>query len=309
MLAIKQLDLDHLLGMEVGTATILKELARGGSAVVYIAFQRTLKRQIALKILPKSLLTPETSERFQQEAESAAILSHPNIIQIYEVGETDDFLYFAMQLVQGRSLAEYIKNARKHVLPSRRILPLKATLEIVIKVLDALEYAHGQGTIHRDIKPGNILIETHSKRPIVVDFGIAMATEGPGSQSTMVQGTPIYMPPEQILNQKVDRRADIYATGTMLFEMLVPRLPLPMWNSPLELLRTKLGQKDQLFLQKPSEMNPVLRPDMDQIISKAVSFDPEDRFDSCREFAGQLMAYQSKYLNAEKQKEAYGRIR
>ena len=98
MTSIGKLQLDHLLGKEVGTATILKELARGGSAIVFIAYQRTLKRQIAIKILPKSLLTPDTAERFQMEAEAAAILSHPNMIQIYEVGKTDDFLFFAMQL-------------------------------------------------------------------------------------------------------------------------------------------------------------------------------------------------------------------
>jgi eukaryotic-like serine/threonine-protein kinase len=96
MKTIDDLQLDHLIGMEVGTSTILKELARGGSAAVFIAFQRTLKRQIAIKILPKSLLTPETAERFQMEAEAAAILSHPNIIPIYEVGETDEFLFIAM---------------------------------------------------------------------------------------------------------------------------------------------------------------------------------------------------------------------
>ena len=110
---IEDVQLDHLIGMEVGTSTILKELARGGSAAVFIAFQRTLKRQIAIKILPKSLLTPETAERFQIEAESAAILSHPNIIPVYEVGETGDFLFIAMQLVQGQSLTHHIKAAKK----------------------------------------------------------------------------------------------------------------------------------------------------------------------------------------------------
>ena len=99
--AIAKINVDHLIGKEVGTATILKELARGGMAIVFIAYQRTLKRQIALKILPKKLMTPKTARRFQSEAESAAILSHPNIIPVYEVGETDDFLFFTMQLVQG----------------------------------------------------------------------------------------------------------------------------------------------------------------------------------------------------------------
>ncbi len=296
MTSIGKLQLDHLLGQEVGTSTILKELARGGAAVVFTAYQRTLKRQIALKVLPKSHLTPETAERFQLEAEAAAILSHPNIIQIYEVGKTEEFLFIAMQLVQGRPLGDYIKAARKHILPSRRIMPVTATINIVTKVLDALDYAHCQDTIHRDIKPGNILIETHTKRPIVVDFGIAKATHGPDEGGEMIQGTPVYMPPEQILNEPVSGRADIYAAGVMLFEMLVSTLPLPVWNSPLELLQIKMKQGDRLFQKKPSEMNKMVNREMDRIVFKAISFDPEMRFATCREFLEHLEEYQERFL-------------
>lgn len=300
MNSIKKLELDHLIGKEVGTVTILKELARGGSAVVFIAYQRTLKRQIALKVLPKSLMTPETAERFQMEAEAAAILSHPNIIPIYEVGETDDFLYFAMQLIHGRSADHYIKAAQKHVLPSRRILPVETTIYIVIKVLDALEYAHGQDIIHRDIKPSNVLIETHSKRPIILDFGIAKVSRGLDKATSIIQGTPVYMPPEQIRNEPVDGRADIYATGVMLFEMLVSNLPLPGYRS-MELLLMKLQKKDHLFQKKPSEMNKVIHPDMDKIVLKAISFDPENRFANCREFREHLEEFQDRYLRKKKQ--------
>lgn len=296
MTSIKQLNLDYLIGQEVGTATILKELARGGSAIVFIAFQRTLKRQIAVKILPKALLTPETAERFQMEAESAAILSHPNIIQIYEVGATDDFLFIAMQLVQGKSLADYLKAARKHVLPSRRILPVKTTVDIVRKVLDALDYAHGQDLIHRDIKPGNILFETHSKRPIVLDFGIVKALKGPDEDSSVIQGTPVYMAPEQILNQKIDGRTDIYAAGVMLFEMLVSKLPMPPWDSARGLLQMKLDLKDRLFLKKPSELNDAIHPELDEIVLRAVSYDPDMRFSNCRDFMERLEEHKAKYL-------------
>jgi eukaryotic-like serine/threonine-protein kinase len=296
MTSLKKLDLDHLIGKEVGTVTILKELARGGDAVVFIGFQRTLRRQIALKVLPKSLLTRETSERFQQEAESVAILSHPNIIQIYEVGETPDFLFFAMQLVQGRSLADYLNAARKHVLPSRRILPIQATADILIKVLDALDYAHSQGFVHRDIKPGNILIETRSKRPIVVDFGIAKLSHDPENENGIIQGTPVYMPPEQIMNQPIDARSDIYATGVMMFEMLVSNLPIPAWSSPLELLRMKLKMKDDLFQRKPSEINPMVHPELEKIVLKASSFDPERRYATCQEFLKSLETYRERHI-------------
>jgi serine/threonine protein kinase len=300
MKSLTKLDLDHLIGKEVGTVTILKELARGGDAVVFIGFQKTLKRRIALKVLPKVLLTPETSERFQQEAETVAILSHPNIVQIYEVGETADFLFFAMQLIQGRSVAEYLNAARSHFLPSKRTLPIKATVDIMIKVLDALDYAHSQKLIHRDIKPGNILVETHSKRPIVVDFGIAKLSHDPENKKGIIQGTPTYMPPEQILTQPVDARSDIYATGVTMFEMLVSNLPFPAWRSSRELLEMKLKMKDDFFLRRPSEINPMVHPELEKIVLKAVSFDPEKRYATCREFLNSLETYRERHKETDR---------
>jgi serine/threonine protein kinase len=296
MTSIAKMNFDQLIGQEVGTSTLLKELARGGMAVIFIAYQRTLKRQIAVKVLPKSLLTPLAAELFQQEAEAAAILSHPNIVTIYEVGEVEDFLFITMQLVKGRSLLDYIKKARKHVLPSKRILPLKATLKIITDVLDALDYAHQEDIIHRDIKPANILIETHTKRPIVSDFGLATTTRVPERNSIKIAGTPTYMAPEQILNASVDRRTDIFATGMMLFEMLVSRLPLPSFKTATELLKMRLELKDRLFQKKPSEMNPVLSRDMDEIVFKALSHDPEKRFGTCGEFLKAIEVYRDNHM-------------
>ena len=158
---------DHIIGIQIGTSTILSELARGGMAIVFIAYQRTLKRRIAVKILPKIFLTTKTAKLFQQEAEAAAILSHPNIIPIYEVGETKEFLFFTMQLVQGFPLTKFFEMFQKNVLPSKRIMPLKQTIQLTTQILDALHYAHQQNIIHRDIKPDNILIEKHSQRPII----------------------------------------------------------------------------------------------------------------------------------------------
>ena len=296
MTSIKELNFDHLIGQEVGTSTLLKELARGGMAAIFIAYQRTLKRQIAVKILPKSLLTSLAAELFQQEAESAAILSHPNIVTIYEVGEVEGFLFITMQLVNGRSLFDYITMARKHVLPSKRILPLKATIKIITDVLDALDYAHSQDIIHRDIKPANILIEAHTKRPIVSDFGLATTTRGSEQDSSVITGTPTYMAPEQILNDPSDGRTDIYATGVMLFEMLVSRLPLPKYSTAMELLKMRLKLKERLFQKKPSEMNPILTREMDDIVFKATAHDPENRYATCREFLEAIKVYRDHHI-------------
>ncbi|UCF85142.1 MAG: serine/threonine protein kinase [Desulfobacteraceae bacterium] len=296
MTPIAQLNFDQLIGKEVGTSTLLNELARGGMAVIFVAYQRTLKRQIAVKVLPKSLLTTLAAELFQQEAEAAAILSHPNIVTIYEVGEAEDFLFITMQLVKGRSLLDYIKKARKHVLPSKRMLPLKATLKIITDVLDALDYAHHEDIIHRDIKPANVLIETHTKRPIISDFGLATTTRVPERDSSKIAGTPTYMAPEQILNNPVDRRTDVFATGVMLFEMLVSRLPLPSFKTATELLRMRLELKDRLFQKKPSEMNPVLNREMDEIVFKALSHDPENRYATCREFLKAIEVYRDNHM-------------
>ncbi|MDY6791844.1 MAG: serine/threonine-protein kinase [Thermodesulfobacteriota bacterium] len=296
MTSIAKLKVDHLIGRQLGTSTIIKELARGGMAVVFIAYQRSLKRQIAVKILPKSLLTQKTADLFRQEAESAAILSHPNILQIYEVGETDEFLFFTMQLIQGLSVAKSLAMAKKNILPSKRLLPLDTTIRIISQVLDALNYAHTQEIIHRDIKPANILIEKHTQRAMITDFGVAKVLRGENEKHPMLLGTPTYMAPEQVLRTQMDSRIDIYAVGTMLFQMLVSELPLPKHKSKAELLKQKALNKNGIFQKKPSELNPGLNRDMDIIVQKATAFDPDERYAVCRDFINDLEEYRRKYL-------------
>lgn len=299
MTSIKNLNFDHLIGQQVGTATLLKELARGGMAVIFVAYQRSLKRQIAVKILPKSILTPSAAESFQQEAELAAILSHPNIVPIYEIGDTEDFLFFTMQLVTGKSLSDSLKMARKHVLPSKRILPLGQAITIMNSVLSALAYAHSQDIIHRDIKPANILMESHTNRPMITDFGIARLSRGPNASAELIAGTPLYMAPEQIMGKAVDARADIYSAAMILFEMLVPQLPLPKVSSAKELFGLKMSSKDGFFQKKPSELNPNIDKDMDEIVFKALSFHPEKRYATGQAFLQDLEQYQARHMNPQ----------
>jgi len=299
MSSLNGLTFDHLVGREIGTSVLLKELARGGMSVIFIAYQRTLKRQIAVKILPREFLTHSAAELFRQEAESVAILSHPNIVPVYEVGETEDFLFFTMQLIMGLPLSHILRRTRRHLLPSRRFIPPGQTARILSSVLDALDYAHRQHIIHRDIKPANILIETHTKRPIITDFGIARLLRGPSVDTPRIVGTPLYMSPEQILGGPVDARADIYSVGVMLFEMLATDLPLPPYGTATDLLKLKIGLKDQMFQKRPSELNPSLNPEMDRIVSKALAYEKEQRYASCREFIDDLDRYRDRYLIRE----------
>jgi eukaryotic-like serine/threonine-protein kinase len=293
---IRNFDFDPLIGQQVGTSVLLRKLDQGSMSVVFVAFQKSLKRQIAVKILPKTFLTPKIAEMFHQEAQSAAFLSHPCIIPVYEVGEAEDFLFFTMQLVRGRSLAHYIRRARKNVLPSKRTMPLKESLKIIVKVLDALDYANGLGIIHRDIKPGNILMEDHSQRPLITDFGVARSYEGSGKDARVMVGTPTYMPPEQIISGVVDSSADVYATGVMLFEMVAGRLPYPPYDTALKLLKIKLRLQDRLFQKKPSQINPAINEVLDDIIARAVAFNKNDRYPNCREFARDIESYYKQYI-------------
>ena len=297
MSELKSIPSETYIGLNVGTSTILKELGRGSMAIVFEAYQRTLKRRIAVKILPKKLMTPNTAERFQQEAEAAAILTHPNIIPIYEVGETADFLYMSMQRVNGKDLLRYVKQAKKNIIPSKRVLPLIPSLSIVINVLEALDYAHHQGVVHRDIKPPNILIEDPTKRPLVSDFGTARFIKGDELGEEYILGTPLYMAPEQISTTDVDGRADIHAVGVMLFQMLVEKLPIIKYDSMVSMLKHKQDTKEGIFLKRPSQLNPRLDDVVDKIIAKAVAYDPDKRFQSCDEFIKVLKEYRKKRLS------------
>jgi serine/threonine protein kinase len=292
---IKSLDVKPLIGRQFGTSTVVKELGRGNMAIVFIAFQQTLKRRIALKLLPEEFISPEAAARFQQEAEAAAILAHPNIIPIYEVGEVDGYLFMCMQLVEGNDLHQLITRVQKHPVPSKRILPLKATLNTVTQILDALAYAHDNHVVHRDIKPANILIEKHTRRPLISDFGMVRFTRGDQIGEGKIQGTPLYMAPEQITGGEVGGKADMYAVGVMLMQMVTPALPVKDYSSLFAMLKDKKDATQGIFLKTASQLNPELRQHMDQIIAKATAYDPAQRFASCREFARILNWYRTKY--------------
>ncbi|MGE5727355.1 MAG: serine/threonine-protein kinase, partial [Gemmatimonas sp.] len=199
------------------------ELGRGGMGIVYRAKDRRLKRLVAIKLLPPELaFRSEIKTRFLREAETAAQLSHPNIVPIYSVDERDGLVYFVMALVEGPTLARKMYEDGQ--------LPVDQVRRALREVADALAYAHQRGVIHRDIKPDNILLDKESGRAMVTDFGIARAIqEGADSRLTatgVAIGTPAYMSPEQAAgDREIDGRTDLYALGVVAYQMLTGRLP------------------------------------------------------------------------------------
>lgn len=295
-MALHRISLDHLIGSTLGSCKVLKEIGRGGMGVVFLGYQATLKRPVAIKVLPKeAIVDPLAALRFRQEAETAAILNHANIIPIYEIGETKELYFMVMQLVRGVSLAQMMENVRKHPLPSRRLFPLNEGIRILLQVLDGLAYAHEEEVVHRDIKPANIMIEAKTRRVLISDFGIARELRGEDLDKGRSFGTPLYMAPEQALGQHVDGRADIYAVGVILFEMAVPALPI--YPEPVEKLKQrKLKEPLGMFSRRPSECHPRVNKELEEIILKAIALMPEERFQNCREFAAALEDYRAKHL-------------
>src|SRR5437667_2794603 len=208
---------------------ILELLGQGGMGVVYKARQPQLDRLVALKILPPAASRdPSFAERFTREARALARLNHPNIVSVYDFGQAREFYYFIMEFVDGVNLRQLEQ--------SRRLAPAEA-LGIVPKICEALQYAHEEGIVHRDIKPGNILLDK-KERVKIADFGLAKLLDTEANDLTLtrsqqVMGTPHYMAPEQIEKpQEVDHRADIYSLGVVFYEMLTGELPMGRFAPP-----------------------------------------------------------------------------
>lgn len=260
----------------------LREIGRGGMAVVYAARDRTLHRDIALKVLPPELAyRVDVRERFVREAQTAARLNHPSIVPIYAVDEADGLVYFAMALVPGESLAARLGRERKP--------PLRFVRQVLAQVADALAYAHRSGVVHRDIKPDNILVEHATGRAVVTDFGIAQAAESSGARLTqpgIAVGTPAFMSPEQAMGQRdVDGRSDVYALGLVGFLMLAGRLPFDAETSAGQLLQRVQGTPFPL-----ANFRPDLPFSMVDAITRAIAREPSARWPDAAAFAAALRA-------------------
>ncbi|MGP2439985.1 Stk1 family PASTA domain-containing Ser/Thr kinase [Streptomyces sp. JW3] len=252
-------------------------LGRGGMAEVYHAHDTRLGRQVAVKTLRADMARdPSFQARFRREAQSAASLNHPAIVAVYDTGE--DYIdgvsipYIVMEYVDGSTLRELLHSGRK-LLPER-------TLEMTIGILQALEYSHRAGIVHRDIKPANVML-TRNGQVKVMDFGIARAMGDSGmtmTQTSAVIGTAQYLSPEQAKGEQVDARSDLYSTGCLLYELLTVRPPF-VGDSPVAVAYQHVREEPQ----PPSVFDPEITPEMDAIVLKALTKDPDYRYQSADE--------------------------
>ena len=263
----------------VGRYEILEELGQGAMGVVYKGKDPKINRLVAIKTIRFSddfdeQQAKEVKERFFKEAELAGKLSHPSIISIHDVGEDYDLTYMAMELLEGEDL--------EHFCEKNSLLPLRKVLDIIAETADALDYAYTQGVIHRDIKPGNIMLlkNGHIK---VTDFGIAKAVSSSQTRTGIILGTPNYMSPEQINGMEIDGRSDIFSLGIVFFQLLTGQLPFGG-----KTLTELFYQITQAKHPSPRQINPkVIRP-CEQLIDKALAKDPDQRFQRASNFANYL---------------------
>ena len=257
-----------------------REIGRGGMGIVYRAKDRRLKRPVAVKLLPPELaFRSEIRTRFLREAETAAQLSHPNIVPIYSVDERDGLVYFVMAMVEGDNLAK-----RMH---DRGPMDVDEVRRILRDVADALAYAHARGVVHRDIKPDNILLDAQG-RPLVTDFGIARAiSEGGDARLTatgMAIGTPAYMSPEQSAGEReMDGRTDLYSLGVVGYQMLTGELPFNAASTPAMLVK-HISERPRPV----SDRREGIPPDLARAVMLMLEKDPSNRFASARDLVTAL---------------------
>lgn len=278
-----------LIGKQIGDYKINREIGHGGMAVVYEAYQQSLDRNVAVKIIPKALVEdPEYLERFKREAASAAKLNHPNIVSIHGFGQFGDTYYYVMDLAKGRTLDNIIETKKNELLKSARQFNIDDALKIITQTASALGYAHKEGVIHRDIKPGNLMIDEESGRVLITDFGLARSTRWEKiTPRASLFGTPAYMSPEQAGGKELDQRTDIYSLGAVLYEMLTGKVPYP-GNNALEVIDKVKTEP----IVPPAKLNPNIPHGVESIILKAMSKDIRLRYKDMDELIYDIKKYQ-----------------
>ena len=267
----------ELLG-ELGDYELLEEIGRGGQGVVFRARQKSLNRIVALKVIGLGQWASKAHlKRFRREAEAAASLEHPGIVPIHEVGERDGSCYFSMKFIEGGQLDEIVR---------REPMPIRQAAELIAKVARTVHYAHEHGILHRDIKPGNILLDAEGE-PHLTDFGLArlLETESTVTRTLEVLGTPSYMAPEQALgeNAAVSSATDVYGLGAVLYQLLTGQPPFA-GGTTYETIKLLLDTEPR----QPRLLNPKIDRDLSTICLKCLEKDPQRRYPSALALAEDL---------------------
>src|SRR6266566_2170791 len=264
--------------MDFGDYELLEQIGRGGQGVVFRARQKSLNRIVALKVIGLgNWATKAHLKRFRLEAEAAARLEHPGIVPIHEVGERDGSCYFSMKFVEGGQLDEVAR---------REPMPIRRTVELMAKVARIVHYAHEHGILHRDIKPGNILLDRNGE-PHLTDFGLARLVEADSTvtRTLDVLGTPSYMAPEQAVgnNAAVSSATDVYGLGAVLYQLLTGQPPFA-GGATYETIKLLLDTEPR----QPRLLNPKIDRDLSTICLKCLEKDPQRRYSSALALAEDL---------------------
>jgi eukaryotic-like serine/threonine-protein kinase len=258
---------------------ILAILGQGGMGAVYKARDNELDRLVALKIIRPELTTnPEILKRFKQELILARQVTHRNVIRIFDLGQADGFKFITMEYLEGQDLRAVLRETGK--------FPPEKAAKVILQICRALEAAHSEGVIHRDLKPQNIMLDANG-RAYVMDFGIARSAHLPGmTQTGALVGTPEYMSPEQAKGEKLDERSDLFSLGAILYELVIGQSPYYS-DTPLATLWKRIQEKAKPLI----ELDPTIPKPLSDIVAKALEIEPENRFASASEFAQHLESW------------------
>ncbi|MCB9856696.1 MAG: serine/threonine protein kinase [Phycisphaerales bacterium] len=290
----RKVDADAAMPDQIGAYRILRRLGEGGMGVVYLAEQKHPRRIVALKVIRSGVMSPRVLRRFEHEAQVLGRLQHPGIAQIFEagtarvLGQTQPF--FALEYIEGLSLSEYVDKER---------LGVRARLSLIARICDAVHHAHQKGVIHRDLKPGNILVDA-TGQPKILDFGVARVTDADVNVTTLqtdigqLVGTVPYMSPEQVAGNSdaLDTRSDVYALGVVCYQLLTGRLPHDLARKVITEAARIIQEEEPAPI---SMINRSLRGDIETIIAKTLEKDRDRRYQSASELAADIR----RYLNDE----------